>query len=104
MRSASLGLAPSRSAGRAASRLRRRTIAVRSTWFAMFAPPGTPQPIVRKLSQEMNKVARDPELLSHLLKTASTPNPGTPEELDALLRRDHERHGKLVRRLNLRTK
>ena len=72
-------------------------------WFAMFAPPGTPQPIVRKLSQEMNKVARDPELRSHLVKTALTPNPGTPEELDALLRKDHERYGKLVRQLNLRT-
>jgi tripartite-type tricarboxylate transporter receptor subunit TctC len=72
-------------------------------WFALFAPPGTPEPIVRKMSQEMNKVARDPELRQHLFGVALTPHPGTPEELGALLRKDFERYGKLVRQLNLRT-
>ena len=72
-------------------------------WFAMFAPPGTPPAIVRKMSEEMNKVARDPELKPLLLKAALTPNPGTPEELDTLLRKDFERYGALVRKLNLRT-
>ena len=72
-------------------------------WFAMFAPPGTPEPIVRKMSQEMNKVAREPEVRERLFGVALSPYPGTPEELDALLRKDYERYGKLVRRLNLRT-
>lgn len=71
-------------------------------WFAMFAPPGTPPAIVRKMSQAMNKIAGEPELRAVLFKTALAPNPGTPEELDALLRKDHERYGKLVRKLNLR--
>jgi tripartite-type tricarboxylate transporter receptor subunit TctC len=71
-------------------------------WFAVFAPPGTPAAIVRRMSQEMNKVAREPDLKALLLKTALAPNPGTPEELDTLLRKDHERYGKLVRQLNLR--
>ena len=71
-------------------------------WFAMFAPPGTPAAIVRRMSQEMNTAARDPVLKPLLLKTALAPNPGTPEELDALLRKDFERYGALVRRLNLR--
>jgi tripartite-type tricarboxylate transporter receptor subunit TctC len=71
-------------------------------WFALFAPPGTPTAIVRKMSEAMNKAARDPELPPLLLKTALAPNPGTPEELDALLRTDFERYGKLARLLNLR--
>jgi tripartite-type tricarboxylate transporter receptor subunit TctC len=71
-------------------------------WFALFAPPGTPEPIVRKMSQEMNKVAREPELRERLLGVALTPHAGTPEELGALLRKDYERYGKLVRQLNLR--
>ena len=71
-------------------------------WFALFAPPGTPPAIVRKMSEAMNKVAREPELRPLLLKTALTPNPGTPEELDALLHKDFERYGTLVRKLNLR--
>ncbi|MFM9846309.1 MAG: Bug family tripartite tricarboxylate transporter substrate binding protein [Hyphomicrobiaceae bacterium] len=71
-------------------------------WFAMFAPLGTPQAIVTKMSQEMNKVARDPELRPLLLKAALTPHPGTPEELTILLQKDYERYGKLVRQLNIR--
>jgi tripartite-type tricarboxylate transporter receptor subunit TctC len=72
-------------------------------WFAMFAPLGTPQAIVTKMSQEMNKVARDPELRPLLLKAALSPHPGTPEELAILLQKDYERYGKLVRELNIRT-
>ena len=71
-------------------------------WFALFAPPGTPEPIVSRMSQEMNKVARDPALREHLFGLALTPQPGTPEELGALLRKDLERYGRLVRELNLR--
>lgn len=72
-------------------------------WFAMFAPVGTPQAIVTKMSQEMNKVARDPELRPLLLKAALAPHPGTPEELTSLLQKDYERYGKLIRDLNIRT-
>jgi tripartite-type tricarboxylate transporter receptor subunit TctC len=72
-------------------------------WFAMFAPLGTPQAIVTKMSQEMNKIARNPELRPLLLKAALAPHPGTPEELAALLQKDYERYGKLVRELNIRT-
>jgi tripartite-type tricarboxylate transporter receptor subunit TctC len=72
-------------------------------WFAVFAPPGTPQPFVKKLADEMNKIAREPEMQQRLFPLALTPNPGTPDELAALLRKDHARLGKLVKQLNLRT-
>ena len=54
------------------------------------------------MSQEMNKVAREPELKGSPAQGWRSPNPGTPEELGALLRKDFERYGKLVRQLNLR--
>jgi tripartite-type tricarboxylate transporter receptor subunit TctC len=71
-------------------------------WFAMFAPPNTPQPIVQKMAQEMNKIARQPEMKPLLLPTALAPHPGTPEELAELMRKDHERYGKLIKQLNIR--
>jgi tripartite-type tricarboxylate transporter receptor subunit TctC len=55
------------------------------------------------MSEAMNRVAREPDLRPLLLKAALAPNPGTPEELAALMRKDFERYGKLVRQLNLRT-
>ena len=74
-----------------------------NVWFAVFAPPGTPEPIVKKFADEMNKIAREPEMQQRLFSLALTPNPGTPDELAALLRKDHARLGKLVKQLNLRT-
>ena len=71
-------------------------------WFALFALPGTPEPIVRKMAEEMNKIAREPEMRERLFGVALTPQPGTPDELATLLRTDYERYGKLVRQLNLR--
>ena len=41
--------------------------------------------------------------MSRLVPLALTPTPGTPDELAALLRKDHARLGKLVKQLNLRT-
>ena len=44
-------------------------------WFGLYAPAGTPQPIVDKLAAEMNKVAREPDLVAQFLKLALRPNP-----------------------------
>jgi len=71
-------------------------------WLAVFAPRGTPREIVLRMSEEMNKIARDPVVRRLLLTSALSPHPGTPEELSALLRKDYERYGKLVRQLDLR--
>jgi tripartite-type tricarboxylate transporter receptor subunit TctC len=70
-------------------------------WFGLFAPPGTPRPIVSSMSQAMNDVARDVELKQNFFNIALAPNPGTPEELEVLLRNDYERYGKIVRQFNI---
>ena len=50
---------------------------------------GTPQSIVKTMSQAMNKVAGDPELQQVLFGVAMAPNLSSPEELAALLRDDY---------------
>lgn len=71
-------------------------------WFAVFAPAGTPQPIVQKLAAEMNKIAREPDLKPLLAKAAIAPVAGTPEDLSALLKKDYDRFGELIRKLNIK--
>lgn len=71
-------------------------------WFAVYAPPGTPDAIVKKFAAELNKIARDPELKELLFKVAVTPNPGMPEELADLTRRDHARFGELIRKVGIK--
>ena len=71
-------------------------------WFAVAAPVGTPPAIVQKFAQELNKIARDPDVKSLLFKVAATPNPGTPEEMTALMRKDYDRFGALIKKLNIK--
>ena len=72
------------------------------SWVGLFAPAGTPQPIVRRLSEEMQKIGKNPELRAHLVRLALKSTADTPEELASVLRKDHERYGRLVRELNIR--
>jgi len=71
-------------------------------WFGMFAPAGTPEPIIRKMSAAMAKIGKNPEVQAQLLKLAIRPFPSTPEQLAATMRRDYDRYGKLMRDFNLR--
>jgi len=72
------------------------------SWVGLFAPAGTPQPIVRRLSEEMQKIGKNPELRAHLVRLALKSTADTPEELASVLRKDHERYGLMVRELNIR--
>jgi tripartite-type tricarboxylate transporter receptor subunit TctC len=71
-------------------------------WFGLFAPAGTPQPIITRLNAEIDRIARDPELRAHLLRLALRAHGGPPDELAANLRKDYDRYGKLVRDLRIR--
>ena len=71
-------------------------------WFGVYAPPGTPDAIVRKFSAEIAKVARDPTMEPFLRKLALAPNGSSPEELAAATSKDHERLGALIRKLNIK--
>lgn len=72
------------------------------SWFGLFAPVGTPAPIVQKLSEEMIKISQDPELKTFFLKFALAPSAGKPEELAQVLRKDYDRYKKMVNELKLK--
>lgn len=71
-------------------------------WFGIYAPVGTPDAIVRKFAAEMAKIAKEPEMATILRKVALAPTAGTPEELDAQLKKDHARFGKIIQELGIR--
>ena len=71
-------------------------------WFGIFAPIGTPAPIVARLAQEMNKIAADPELKKQHFQLALTPVADTPEQTAALLKSDYEKYGKIIKQFNIK--
>ncbi len=57
-----------------------------TAWIPMVAPKGTPKPIVDKLNNEINKILKDPEFRSQIIKIGIDPLGGTPEQLATYLR------------------
>jgi tripartite-type tricarboxylate transporter receptor subunit TctC len=68
-----------------------------SVWFALFAPAGTPRPIIDRVNAEVNKILRDPASRQVLVGAGLTPVGGTPEALAALMRSDVERWARVVK-------
>ena len=71
-------------------------------WFGIYAPPGTPDPIVRKFAAALNKAAEEPDLVAQFRKLALKPNVSSPEGLAQATKADYDRYGVLVRKLDMR--
>ena len=54
-----------------------------TTWFALFAPAGTPKPVVDRLNAEVLRVFRLPEVAERLKTLGLEPVLSSPEELAA---------------------
>ena len=67
------------------------------SWFGVFAPAGTPQPILSKVNQDIAKVLQMPDVKEKLLAQGSIPAPTTQAEFDAINAADTERYGKILK-------
>ena len=54
---------------------------VAESWFVLVAPAGTPQPIIDKLSAEVDRILKKPEVAERFAKLGATPVGGTPKQL-----------------------
>jgi tripartite-type tricarboxylate transporter receptor subunit TctC len=73
-----------------------------NSWFAIFAPAGTPQPIVMKLNAAINKALTSPDLQSVLKVNGYVPVGGTPAALGSMVARDMAKWKDVVRVAHLR--
>jgi tripartite-type tricarboxylate transporter receptor subunit TctC len=71
-------------------------------WFALFAPAGTPQPVVRTLRDAFVQALNSPSVVKFFTEQGLDVVTSTPEELAALIRADTERLGKIVREAGVR--
>jgi tripartite-type tricarboxylate transporter receptor subunit TctC len=71
-------------------------------WFALVAPAGTPEAIVRKVNADVNAVLASAEVQQRLLDLgAINEGPGTPQDLAQFLREERARWAKLVKDIGL---
>ena len=72
------------------------------SWHAMFAPAGTPEPVVRRLHQAAAATLQEPAMRAQLLGRGFDPEAGPPEALAALVREDLARWRAVVTELGLK--
>ena len=67
-----------------------------SPWFAVFAPAGTPKPIVTKLNRALLDAMKQPDVAARLASIGADPIGSSPEELATHLQRESDRWSKLI--------
>jgi tripartite-type tricarboxylate transporter receptor subunit TctC len=67
------------------------------SWFAVFAPHGTPPAILDKVAKDIATILEMPDVKEKLLAQGSIPAPTKPAELDAINKADTERYGKILK-------
>lgn len=68
-----------------------------SPWIGVFAPAGTPRPVIDRLNAEINKALALPDVVKLLENQALDPAPSTVDQFNATLKVDYEKYGKLIK-------
>ena len=70
-------------------------------WSGVFAPAGTPAPVVEKLQKALSQAIRDPGVSEKLKTMAVDPGGGSPEEFRRQIDADIVKFGEVVKAANL---
>lgn len=68
-----------------------------TSWYGLFAPPGTPAAIVEKLNAEVAALLKAPDVRERLAAMGAQAAPTTPEELGRIVRSEIERWAPVVK-------
>ncbi len=73
-----------------------------TNWIGLFAPAGTPEPVLQRLRAEMKVALVSPELQAKINKAGGMNVMSTTvEAFSALIKSDYDKYGKLVRDLGI---
>jgi len=73
------------------------------SWFAAFAPIGTPPSVIARLNAECDKALAEKSVRDALFKAGTEPVGGDTERLVKLSRADSEKYARIVREVNIKT-
>ncbi len=73
-----------------------------ATWFAMWAPAGTPKDVVARLNQSISRIAQTPDVQSRLRADGMEPASSTPEEFGRFIGEEIAKWSKVVKAGNIK--
>ena len=68
-----------------------------SAWWAIWVPSQTPKPIIKKLETLFNQIDATDETRAFLLNIGAAPMPGTTEAATALLPKEIQKWGQIIK-------
>ena len=71
------------------------------TWWALLAPAGTPEPMVKRVNSEFVRLFHEPKFAAYLESQFLESAVSSPEEFAAFLKKDRELAGRMVRKYNI---
>ena len=71
-------------------------------WLGVFAPAGTPKPIVDRLNKTLVEIVATDDFKALMERNGADPISNSPEQFASMLRAELERYGKVVKTLGLR--
>ena len=72
-----------------------------NSWYGLFAPAGTPEPVVLAIQQDITKVLARPEFQARLVELGALPGGDTPAAFTERFQRDVNESGETIRRLGI---
>ncbi len=72
-----------------------------SNWTALFAPKGTPQPIIDKLAAKVAEILAMPDVKARFAAGGVSTIPSTPAELDAKVKREAAIYRLVIQKANV---
>lgn len=72
------------------------------TWFALFAPRGTPADVVASLNKSVNAVLKDPEVRARMAQSFFNVTPSTPEQLAQTVKSETAKWIGIIKEKNIR--
>lgn len=72
------------------------------TWTGLVAPADTPQAVVERINQEVQKVLKNPDVQNKLAVEGSTPMGGLPRQFGDYIRAEHRKWGTLIREAGIK--
>ena len=73
-----------------------------AAWFAIVAPPKTPQAVVDKINADVNEALRQSDIVQRLTQLSAEPIGGTPQATAAYMREEVERWHKVIKAANVK--
>lgn len=75
-----------------------------TTWYGLYAPRGTPKPVVDKLAEALQSALRDPALVTRFAELSMMPveqERATPAALESFLKAEIEKWGRIIKKAGI---